>query len=336
MKRPWKRGLANLGLSLGTVVFFLGVVEVGLRWSGFSYVLYPEEIEFGKPDPVLMKEAFREDDELFWVTRDYPEKLRRLADERPTIVFMGDSCTQFGTYDRELGRLVAERLAIDLRYGNLGVAGWTSFQGRRQLERDVADLAPRVVTIYYGWNDHWIGFGIDDATVARIKRVFSSRWSRLRLVQLVVKSVVAAGARRAEWPNRVSLAGFRANLRAMIERAREAGIRPVLLTAPTSIREGEEPEYLAARWVRDLSEVVSLHRAYAEAVREAAMAEGAALCDLERRFSELPREELESAFMADGIHLTDGGSRRLAEFLYECLEQEGLLEELGSRSDRPV
>ena len=30
--------------------------------------------------------------------------------------------------------------------------------------------------------------------------------------------------------------------------------------------------------------------------------------------------------MADGIHLTAIGDRRLAEMLYECFEREGLLE----------
>ncbi|HEX9736110.1 MAG TPA: GDSL-type esterase/lipase family protein [Thermoanaerobaculia bacterium] len=325
MSRRWRRAFGNLGLFLGSVAFFLGVVEVGLRLVGFSYVLYPEEIEFGKPEPELLKEAFREDDELFWVTRDYPQKLRRLAAERPEIVFMGDSCTQFGSYDRELARLVEERRGRELRYGNLGVAGWTTFQGRRQLARDVVALTPRVVTIYYGWNDHWMGFGVDDATVARIKGVFSSRWSRLRVVQLATKAVVALGAHRAAWPNRVSLAAFRANLRAMVGEARAAGVRPLLLTAPTSIREGAEPEYLAARWARDLSEVVPLHRAYAEAVREVAASAGAALCDLERSFAALPRVELDAAMMADGIHLTEEGSRRLADVLFACLEREGLL-----------
>lgn len=311
--------LANLGLAGGAVVFLLLALELGLRLTGFAYVLYPEEIEFGKPDPVLLATGFLEDDDLFWVTKDYPEKLARLARERPEIVFMGDSCTQFGTYDRELARLVEAREGSELRYGNVAVAGWTSHQGLRQLERDVLPLAPRVVTIYYGWNDHWIGFGIEDRNVSRIKRIFSSRWSGLRLVQLATKAVVALGTRRTAYPNRVSLADFTANLRRMAELAAEAGIRPALITAPTSIREGEEPEYLSSRWLRELSELVPLHRSYAEAVRGVAADEGVLLCDLARRFAELPRGELEAAFMSDGIHFTDEGSRRAAAFLYDCL-----------------
>jgi lysophospholipase L1-like esterase len=312
--------LTNLGLAAGTVVVLLVVVELGLRASGFSYVLYPEEIEFGKPDPVLLETGFTEDDDLFWVTKDYEEKLARLARERPEILFMGDSCTQFGTYDRELARLVAERRGAALRYGNLAVAGWTSYQGLRQLERDVLPLAPRLVTIYYGWNDHWIGFGIEDENVSRIKRIFSSRWSGLKLVQLGTKALVALGTRRTAYPNRVSLADFSANLRRMVALSVEAGVRPVLITAPTSIREGEEPEYLASRWLRELSELVPLHSSYADAVRAVAADAGAELCDLERRFVELPRPEVEEAFLADGIHFTEEGSRRAASLLFDCLQ----------------
>ena len=318
--------LTNLGVLVATVAFLLAVFEVGLRLVGFSYVLYPEEIEFGAPDPVLLKSHFLEDDELFWVTQDYQEELAELRRHRPEIVFMGDSCTQFGTYDRELASLVESRLGRPLAYGNLGVGGWTSHQGLRQLERDVLSLSPRVVTIYFGWNDHWIGFGIEDKGVSRIKEVFSSRWSGFRTVQLAIKARVAYGGWRATYPNRVSLADFRSNLARMTQLALAAGIRPVLVTAPTSSREGEEPEYLASRWLRELSDLMPLHNAYVEAVRETARQHGAALCDLERRFAELPRSELVAAFMSDGIHFTPEGSRLAAAFFFECLERDGLLQ----------
>ena len=63
-----------------------------------------------------------------------------------------------------------------------------------------------------------------------------------------------------------------------------------------------------------------------DAVREVAREEGAALCDAAARFAELPGAEIEDSFMADGIHLTPAGDRRLAEMLYGCLEREGWLE----------
>ena len=315
----------NLALSVLSIIVLAAVIELGLRLTGFSYVLYPQEIEFGKPDPELLATGFLPDDELFWVTRDYPEKLARLSTLRPPLILMGDSCTHLGRYDEALAQLVMERRGATLSYGNLGVAGWSSYQGRRQLERDVLGLTPAVVTIYYGWNDHWIGFGIEDKTVAFVKQVFRGPWSGSRLAQLVAKAVVALGARKTAYPNRVSLVDFENNLRSMIQRATAQGIRPMLITAATSHRRGEEPAELALRWLRDLSELVPLHDSYVAAVRRVAETEGAALCDTAARFASLPREEVQHAFMADGIHLTNEGDRRLAEMLYQCLERESLL-----------
>ncbi|MCP3962996.1 MAG: hypothetical protein GY719_34585 [bacterium] len=316
----------NLSLVVLSLVVFAAVVEIALRLSGFSFVLYPEEIEFGKPDPVLLEIGFLEDQDLFWVTKGYPEKLEGLRVSRPALLFMGDSCTHLGHYDEELERLVTARRGLSLRAGNLGVAGWSSYQGRRQLERDVLPLEPAVVTIYYGWNDHWIGFGIEDKNVALIKRVFSGPWSGLRLVQLATKATVAIGTRETAYPNRVSRPDFEDNLRAMANTARDAGIRPVLVTAATSHTPGQEPEHFGQRWLRDVSELVPLHRGYVDAVRRVAAEEDAILCDAAARFDALPREEIESSFMKDGIHLTTEGDRRLAEMLYDCLEREGLLE----------
>ena len=333
-RRPPRRGIAlaqNLGLLVATVVGFGLILELTLRLSGFTFVLYPEDIEFGRPDPVLLEKAFLEDDDLFWVTRDYPDKLARLAEERPPWILLGDSCTHLGRYDEAVARWVAERRGVPPRFGNLGVAGWSSAQGRRQLERDVVPLAPEVVTIYYGWNDHWIGFGIEDKTIAQLKRVFSSRWSGLRSVQLVSKAVVAWGARDTAYPNRVSLEDFRDNHRQMVRTARAAGIEPVLITAATSHRQGEEPEHLTQRWLRELSDLVPLHQSYVEALRQVAAEEGAVLCDPAAELDGLPREEQRRLFLDDGIHFTPEGDARLGEIIGRCLDDAGLLDRVAPR-----
>lgn len=336
-RRPggrFREALTRLGLAVASVAMLLGVVELTLRATGFRYVLYPEDLEFGRPDPVMLKRAFVPDDVLFWVTPSYHRRLAALADAPPEIVFMGDSCTQFGRYDEALAELVARR-GGHLDYANLGVAGWSSHQGRRQMERDVAPLAPEVVTVYYGWNDHWIGFGIEDRDVERLRRVFSSRWSRLRVVQLVMQATVAVVARSDAKPERVSLDDFRANLRAIVATARRHGTSPMLLTAPSSHRPGEEPAELTERWLRQLSDLVPLHRAYVEAVRQVAAEEGTALCDLAAAFAALPPATVAASFMADGIHLTPTGNRHLARFLAGCLEEAGLWQRLADPQAAP-
>jgi lysophospholipase L1-like esterase len=326
----------NLALTGLSVALLLAVIEITLRLTGFSYVLYPEEIEFGRPDPEMIKTGFLEDEDLFWVTPDYPQKLAEMQHRPSALIFMGDSCTQLGNYDEDLAALFEDHRGRRLSYANFGVAGWSSHQGRRQLERDILGLQPQVITVYYGWNDHWIGFGLEDKTVSRVKRLFSSRFSDVRLVQLATKATVAWKARKTGYPNRVSTEDFKENLRSIVRQARAQDIHPMLLTAPTSIRSGEEPEYLTTRWLRDLSELVPLHQKYVNAVREVAASTEAEICDLERSFGQLPIDDLKRMFLSDGIHLSPEGDRHLAELLYACLDRAGLLKAIeGDRLSSP-
>ena len=326
--------VVNLGLAAVTLLVLVVVLEVTLRLSGFQYVLYPEDIEFGRPDPVMLKVGFQPDDDLFWVTRDYQEKLDRLENEKPPLLLLGDSCTHLARWDQALVHLADRRHSARLRFGNLAVAGWSSYQGLRQVERDVLDLEPSVVTLYYGWNDHWIGFGIEDRNVAHVRRVFSSRFSSLRLVQLGTKGMVAWGARQTAYPNRVSEADFESNLRSMIHQLRERGIVPVVITAASNHRQGEEPPELTERWLRDLDDLVPLHQRYVEIARrvgrdssmphKGSAAEGPVLCDLAERFAALDPAERDRYFRADGIHTSAEGDRRLAAFVDQCFEENGL------------
>ena len=311
---------ARLGVAALAVVAMLGVLEATLRLSGFEFHLYPEDLEFGQPDPVLLEKAFRPDPDLFWVTPGYFEELEELVLSEPPLLLLGDSCTQLGHYDEALARWAEEHRGEAPRYGNLAVAGWSSYQGRRQVERDLPGLSPEVVTVYFGWNDHWIGFGFEDEEAARWQRFGGSVWGDFRLVQVVLKARVALGER----PQRVPLDDFRENLRVIVERTRELGAVPVLLTAPDDHRRGEEPEYLATRWLASLEDLVPLHERYVEAVREVARSTSAPLCDLAAAVDDLRPAERGPLFLEDGIHFTPAGDRFLAERIAECFERFGL------------
>ena len=312
--------------------------ELALRVAGFSFPLYPERIEFGWPDPVWLESFYRPDDDLLWVRKDYAETLARLAVERPQLIFLGDSCVELGDADEHfVARLRAHGLA-SVRAAKLGTAGWSSHQGRRQLERDVVGLRPRVVTVQFGWNDHWKGFGIEDAEVGELRSPLVSSLEGSRLFQLAMKALIVARQDGREQPLRVPPADFAENLRSIVATARAHGITPVLLTAPTSHRVGREPPYLLARQIERLEQLVPLHQEYVALVREVAAATGAPLCDLERGFAALPEPELARFFEADGIHLTKGtgqGYDRLAAFLWECFEREHLLEQLQRATPAP-
>jgi lysophospholipase L1-like esterase len=319
-------------LVAASVLVALIIAEGALRLAGFRFALYPTEVQFGWPDPVTLERLYSPDRQLLWVPHDYSSKVAAWKDKNPSIVFMGDSCTEFGRYDEALQSIVDHEHPDNAwSFVNVGVGGWSSYQGLQQLARDVLPMRPRVITIYYGWNDHWSSFGIEDKTIGEFNLEHSPillALSRARVVQAVNRGLFAlkypaaeAGARR---PERVSLPDFTSNLQQIVALARQHGTVPILLTAPTSHRRGEEPVYLANRWLNDLNELVPLHQRYVQAVRDVAASREVPLIDLEREFSRLPDSEMASLFQGDGIHLTDVGDRMIAELIYESLTELGV------------
>ena len=324
------RALSNLGLLLAALALALGASELGLRAAGYRFEPTLESVEFGWPNREVRERRYASDPDLFWVTRDYRERLARLAGRRPDLLFLGDSCTEWGRWPLLLERALAQaHPQRPLLTGVLGTAGWSSYQGLQQLRRDVLPLRPRALTLWFGWNDHWRGMGVDDAGVHAISR---PRWAwlrALRLEQLLLEARLAWWMRRhGPAPERVAPEAFRANLTAMLAETRAAGGVPVLVTAPSNHRAGAEPAHLAPRWIEDLTRLVPLHRRYVEIARDVAGRERAPLCDLAARFGSLGDDVRAGLFASDGIHLTLAGDRRAAAFLLECFEGDAELRAL--------
>jgi lysophospholipase L1-like esterase len=302
-----------------SVAAALIVGELELRVIGFSYRTFPT-VQFGWPEPEMIAQQYVPDPQLFWVTKDYQEQLAGARKSNVAVVFMGDSCTQFGTYPTH----VLERLGMDrpaLATGvNLAVGGWSTEQGLAQFERDVLPLHPKVITIYFGWNDHWIALGPPDEAATPSPVVFCLS-QHSRLAQLVAKVRLGlTSTSTAQRPNRVNLDRYRRNLETMVRLAQKDGIVVVLITAPSSHVKGSEPSYLATRHLRTLSELVPLHQAYVKTTREVALREGATLCDAVAAFETFspPREQY---FIRDGIHLSQAGNQQMARLVTECIER---------------
>jgi lysophospholipase L1-like esterase len=313
------------------VIAALASTELVLRAVGFSFRLYPETIEFGWPDPEILRTEFQPDPVLIWVPRDYRERLETTKNT-PAIVLMGDSCTERSVWPDSLDLLLREATEGEFRGRviNAAVAGWSSYQGRHQLVRDVLPLEPEIVVVYFGWNDHWLGFGVEDEEIARIAHARGRGISNLRVVQLVHKARVGRLRRHAGAPLlRVSPEDYRSNLTEMVRAARAAGTAIVLVTAPTSMHAGAVPEYLAERHIDDLSRVVPLHQQYNDVVRDVAAAEGAVLCDLDADTKRLPQGVLERVvFLDDRIHLSRPGSGFVAHRVLRCIVEHGLLDRM--------
>jgi lysophospholipase L1-like esterase len=324
---PWVKRTLLAGASLAVA---LAASEIALRLAGFSYHLRPEQVQFGWPRTLAsLGGDYRADPDLLWVHADYDQRLARARAERPVFAFLGDSCTDYGQYPAMLlAQLGVRRPGRPWTGVNLGTAGWTTFQGLRQLRRDVLPIRPRIVTIYYGWNDHWIGFGMPDADVERLLLRTGSRWQDLRLVQLGEKAWIAS--HRSDDNRRVPLPEFRRNLHEMIDLARSHGIEPVLITAPTSHERGSEPQYLKGVWIHRLEDVVPVHQEYVEAVRGVAREDRAVLCDLAGDIAAINERHRRALFLKDGIHLNHRGAERAASTLAGCLEGAGVLERVAA------
>jgi lysophospholipase L1-like esterase len=308
----------RLLLAVFGVLLALGTGEAALRVSHFHFDLVPS-LEFGWPDPVTMKNAYMADPDLVWVTRTYADALRAARHAHPAVVFMGDSCTEFGTYPSKTMAALAAAGSPLTTGAKLGVGGWSSAQGLSQLERDVIALHPKVVTVYYGWNDHWMAMGLTDTEMMRAERLRGLA-ERFRLAQLWLKVDVALAGRRKPTPNRVPLPDYQHNLVRIATEARAAGITPVFITAPSNHVAGHEPEYLAKRHVRALSELVPLHAAYVQATRDAAASAGAPVCDAAAAFAALPPPR-DQYFQKDGIHFTQAGDVEMAKIVSDCLRK---------------
>ena len=334
--RGVRRTLRLAGWNISGILLMLVLVEIALRLFGIRFPLYPTKIQLGQLSPIVRYSQYTTqytaDRQTFWAPYGYSAKVATWEGREPMIVFMGDSCTESLRYSKFLASLVEGRNSErDFTYVNVGTSGWSSYQGLQQLKRDVIPMRPRVITIYYGWNDHWPNYGLEDKRIGEIYQkhplLLFELSSRLRMANFVNHLIFAfrypIPEQHNKSPLRVSLSDFSANLRQMIQIARNNDIVPILLTAPTSHRKGKEPRHLTER-LKGLSDLIPLHQQYVQAVRDVAAQHRAHLIDLYTAFNRLPQEDLDRFFRRDGIHLRKEGDEKIAEMMYAYLVDTGL------------
>ncbi|MFQ5766857.1 MAG: GDSL-type esterase/lipase family protein, partial [Acidobacteriota bacterium] len=183
MSRARKLVFALVAASLA-----FALLEGLLRLTDFHYQRVTTYLQFNYPRPGFLKAFFEIDPELLYRIRPTvkqrgvdltwePRFHLKIRDARQfgphtagtlRIIALGDSST-YGVNTRNPWPLRLERLlAAETGSGriqvlNLGVPGYTAFQGRRVLETRGARLDPDLVIIYFGWNDHLLALGFTDA-----------------------------------------------------------------------------------------------------------------------------------------------------------------------------
>jgi lysophospholipase L1-like esterase len=210
----------------------------------------------------------------------------------PVVVMLGDSTTAVrpGAIDRVYASRVEQSLVdsgFPVRVINAGVGGNSTTDGLDRFDKDVLTHHPDLVVIQFGIND----------------------------------SAVDVWRNPPATSPRVSIEAFKANLRLLIERSRQAGARVVLMTTNP------------IRWTPKLKELygkmpynpdrpdgfdLPLLSRYNAAARRVANEAGVPLVDVHAEFM---RGDVD-ALLLDGMHPGDAGHAIVAGLLAPVIRQQ--------------
>lgn len=160
------------------------------------------------------------------------------------IVFVGDSNTfGVGVRTEESFVEVTERLLPGVHAINLGVSGYSSYQGRLVMERHLATIRPDVVVVSFNFNDRATRGEPDSPE--EFQRAFSrpgpvQTLARAAGVLYMTRALTAVLRRATALPMpdpsdvatlrpRVDEASYRDNIAAMVTLARQTGVQVLLL-----------------------------------------------------------------------------------------------------------
>jgi len=366
------RSLAKRLLFAGIpLLFVLGALEVVVRvfeldqdcpngykefgvWACdpiLNFKLRPDLVAAGKP---LNRAGFR--------SREFTPKEPGVF----RILSLGDSCTLgilttgvFGfdfvpePYPQQLERLAARRLgAGKVEVLNAGIAGYNSFQGVMLLRSKLRDLEPDLITVRYGWNDHFLStvdtgvysyrepeseliLGLQDLLLR------TSLYGFFRRVGLEIQALRAPSTPPAssqelpkQWVPSVPPDAYAHNLRRIVALGRARGAHVWLLTSPHAFvidsnrGQGERfpmsaKELLAYNAIESFDHLIEIHERYNQITRDVGAELGVPVVDMDAVYRAHAREPL--FLPTDVPHPTPRGHALEAETLYDRLVAEGLL-----------
>ncbi|MDD5678643.1 MAG: GDSL-type esterase/lipase family protein [Kiritimatiellae bacterium] len=225
------------------------------------------------------------------------------------VICMGDSVT--GQGQPGYSQYLHERLTNNpptpgaWEAFNMGVYGYSSLQGLRLFQKTGRFLDPDIVTLFYGWNSHWLADEPDRQRMGLEMRPFAGRIFELlrqkRIFRLVVWALnpvqhLAARKREDARVPRVAPDEYLATLKAFVREIRAAGAFPILITAP---RRSLTQNVVDKKHVISVEQGNRVHDEYVEITRRAALDANVELLDLASLFT---NQACDVYFAPDGIH----------------------------------
>jgi lysophospholipase L1-like esterase len=341
--------------SLIPLLLLLTSAEIVLRGINFQYSDSPLEMrarlllqEGYTPTFISHEEQssasavkYKKDSHQMWVPRqsfaEGHEKQKKPDVLR--VISMGCSCTagcvikqeenQAGNWSHLLSYpgLMGEYLNV-IKPGkfevlNAGVGGHSSYQGLQRLKREVLKYNPDIVTIFYGWNDHWVS-SLEDKD-ARVRsesvtalinffEIFRTYQALHKMIQKMKPSIEEEIERRGDFKLRVHQNDYVKNLSEMIDLLLTQGSAVVLMTAPYDLSDFQP----APIYPGEKEELIVLHESYNDIVRKMAEIKGVVLLDLAAEFN-VDADLKHQALLGDGIHFSEFGCDYVARRLTETI-----------------
>ena len=350
--------------SLLAIFLFFGTAEAILRIAGFEYYTYVKYMNFyyekgGVPSGGIISEPnkdnrvliirHKKDPVLFWRndpsigpvnSQGFVNSTRKTyaltkSSNVYRIISLGCSCTNRGwvTYPERLENLLNEANVSDISFEviNAGVGGYGSYQGMNYFVNELHEYAPDLITVYFGWNDHWRAIHYPDKEQPRDNKLVMTLQETLdhaRIYQFLNKTI-SKTTREPRLKNepifrpRVSLSDYRSNILTIISTAKKKDIKVLLMTAPEALTSDNIAMYEKLGLITPDVDLLKLHQTYNDVIREIAASEQVPMVDLESIFNALP--EKETYFLRDGIHHREKGLSVIALAIIAVIQENNML-----------
>jgi len=239
------------------------------------------------------------------------------------IISLGCSCTGQGppAYSEILhNRLNAEEPGKWDAF-NMGVHGYSTSQGLRLFQIRGASLAPDIVTVFFGWNDHWRARKEDSKRMARRTAKWQAPLIRAlhkkRFFQYMVQKSTPTHENvleNQEFVLRFPPEEYRANLLQLINEIKKTGAIPLLIAAPRAAT--LTPILVKNRQAESIESALALHDRYLAILYEVGQSTGTRMIDLA---AEMTPSLAKKIMSDDGIHFKPAGLEWIGTHLHQTV-----------------